>query len=152
MRKFVAKSSLLLHCCNLIQFNTDICTRQLINYARWRARSNKNNKMSVSQVRISRKKWVFNLVLKLFNERSGSRRCTGRHCAVSSRLRTKQSRTQADLTSWFSSGDRQRSFKCHRWSQLSVHRGECAEIRQIVRTFKHRSAKSCKFHKFTGVG
>ena len=57
--------------------------------------------MSVTQVGMSRKKWVFNLVLKLLNERSRSRRCTG---SAFSRLRTKQSRIHADLTSWFSSG------------------------------------------------
>ena len=45
--------------------------------SRWRARRTKITRWVWARWGYQEKKWVFNLVLKLFNERSGSRRCTG---------------------------------------------------------------------------
>ena len=44
----------------------------------WDAQRTEINMINVTQVGTSGKMWVFNLTLKVFNESSGSRKCTGR--------------------------------------------------------------------------
>ena len=65
---------------NSIQFNS-IQYRHLhaptFKLSRWCARRTKITRWVWARWEYQEKKWVFNLVLKLFNERSGSCRCTG---------------------------------------------------------------------------
>ena len=95
---------------NSIQFNTDICVRQLINY-RVGTHDEQNDKMSVTQVGVSRKKVSFQFSFKtvqLFNCQLFSLklfRVAQMHWGcIPGCGRTKRSRIHVDLSSWFSSG------------------------------------------------
>ena len=83
--------------------------------------------MSVTQVGMSRKKVSFQFSFKTVQRKFRVAECIP-GCG----------RSEVEST-WtyrlgFRTGVWQRPFKCHRWSQMSVHRGGHAKIRQIVRS------------------